>query len=419
MKKLIVVALVSFYCAVSFAQESDTAIVSRENALNVYFDCDYCDMTYFRQNFTIINYVRDRKVAQVQIIVTTMETGGGGIEFMFQFVGLGRFENLTDTLKFDTRADATSDEIRIKQLDILKKGLVPFVLKTPFADKVMISYEGENEKVEESDPWNNWVFSLSAEGFLNGQQSYNSIDMWGNVSASRITEQIKYETELDYDYSEDKYRLYDDNDSLIYSANSYRRSSSFEHRTIWSLGDHWGAGVSFDAYQSTYSNMDLGMYLTPAIEYNVFKYSEASQKQLRFGYQIGPKYNNYTDTTIYNKTEEFLVSQSVEVNFKYITGWGSIRTGIYWSNYLHDFNMYRISTSVGAQIRLFKGLSFRVRGRLSMPRNQIGLVKTESTPEDVLLRQRELKTQYSFYASVGLSYTFGSIYNNVVNPRLD
>lgn len=49
--------------------------------------------------------------------------------------------------------------------------------------------------------------------------------------------------------------------------------------------------------------------------------------------------------------------------------------------------------------------------------DQLGLVKGGVTPEEVLLRRRELETQFSYYSSIGLSYTFGSIYNNVVNPR--
>ena len=40
-------------------------------------------------------------------------------------------------------------------------------------------------------------------------------------------------------------------------------------------------------------------------------------------------------------------------------------------------------------------------------------------PSEVLLQLRELKTSYRYDISVGLSYTFGSIYNNVVNPRFD
>ena len=86
---------------------------------------------------------------------------------------------------------------------------------------------------------------------------------------------------------------------------------------------------------------------------------------------------------------------------------------------MHDFSLYSIGTDLSMSIRLFKGLSFNIFGMISMPRDQIGLVKSEATAEDVLLRQHELATQYSFYGNIGLSYTFGSIYNNVVNPRLD
>jgi hypothetical protein len=32
-------------------------------------------------------------------------------------------------------------------------------------------------------------------------------------------------------------------------------------------------------------------------------------------------------------------------------------------------------------------------------------------------RRQQLATRYSYFTSFGLTYTFGSIYNNVVNPR--
>ncbi|MFH1686770.1 MAG: hypothetical protein ABIE70_04525 [bacterium] len=43
--------------------------------------------------------------------------------------------------------------------------------------------------------------------------------------------------------------------------------------------------------------------------------------------------------------------------------------------------------------------------------------KGEASDEDVLLRRHELATSYDYYMSVGISYTFGSIYNDVVNAR--
>jgi hypothetical protein len=49
--------------------------------------------------------------------------------------------------------------------------------------------------------------------------------------------------------------------------------------------------------------------------------------------------------------------------------------------------------------------------------DQINLVKQDLTYDEILLQRKEIATQYEYYLSFGLSYTFGSIYNNVVNPR--
>jgi len=40
-----------------------------------------------------------------------------------------------------------------------------------------------------------------------------------------------------------------------------------------------------------------------------------------------------------------------------------------------------------------------------------------ATPQEVLLRRRQLATSYSYQGFVGLRYTFGSKFANVVNPR--
>jgi hypothetical protein len=40
------------------------------------------------------------------------------------------------------------------------------------------------------------------------------------------------------------------------------------------------------------------------------------------------------------------------------------------------------------------------------------------SPEDILLRRRQLQTDYNYSTSISLSYMFGSVFNNIVNPRL-
>ena len=68
-------------------------------------------------------------------------------------------------------------------------------------------------------------------------------------------------------------------------------------------------------------------------------------------------------------------------------------------------------------IRLFKGFSFNIFTELSRTRDQIYLPKGEATTEEILVRQRQLATGYQYFLNFGISYSFGSIFNNIVNPR--
>ena len=66
--------------------------------LRVFLDCDECDDDYVRREIEFIDYVRDRKEADVHILVTTQDTAGGGEEWVFKFIGLGRFQGVNDEL---------------------------------------------------------------------------------------------------------------------------------------------------------------------------------------------------------------------------------------------------------------------------------------------------------------------------------
>ena len=76
------------------------------------------------------------------------------------------------------------------------------------------------------------------------------------------------------------------------------------------------------------------------------------------------------------------------------------------------FQLTDLSTS-GSQ----RAYQYNFGGGASLIHDQLGLVKAGATPEEVLLRRKELATQFEYFTMFGLSFTFGSIYNNVVNPR--
>ena len=50
-------------------------------------------------------------------------------------------------------------------------------------------------------------------------------------------------------------------------------------------------------------------------------------------------------------------------------------------------------------------------------RDQLSLPARGATDEEVLLRLRRLESSYEYSVSLSLTYTFGSIFSSIVNPR--
>ncbi|MBN1154431.1 hypothetical protein JXB12_05860, partial [candidate division KSB1 bacterium] len=104
---------------------SETDPESTGYAPKVYIDCDYCDFDYIRSEIRCVDYVRDRKEADIHVMITSQTTGSGGEEYTITFIGQLRFDAKNDTLLFTTRQDNTDDDVRRKMVNYLKMGLVP------------------------------------------------------------------------------------------------------------------------------------------------------------------------------------------------------------------------------------------------------------------------------------------------------
>ena len=53
----------------------------KKAAPKVFLDGTRIDMDYIRTEITFVNYVRDRKEADVHVLITQQRTGGGGREY--------------------------------------------------------------------------------------------------------------------------------------------------------------------------------------------------------------------------------------------------------------------------------------------------------------------------------------------------
>jgi hypothetical protein len=187
---------------------------------------------------------------------------------------------------------------------------------------------------------------------------------------------------------------------------------------VFSLSAHWSAGFRGTAETSTRSNHDLSLRASPAIEYSIYSYAESTRRQITFMYTVGPVYFRYDEETLFRETEELRVQQSLDVSASFRQQWGDLNLSVEGSNYMHDWERHRVELDGGLDIRLFRGFSLDVRGSVARIKDQLNVPLEDVSDEDILLELRELGTEFEYEFDIGIRYTFGSAFNNVVNPRM-
>jgi len=391
---------------------------TRVNAVKIFLDCDDCDMNYTRQEIPYINYVRDVREAEVYILVTDQNTGSGGEQFTFTFQGQGKFKGLNDTLTYTSSPDQTNTIIREKRTNMLKMGLMRYVAKTPLFNEIEIDHNRDLESEEVVDRWNNWVFELSTEPQFESEESAKQLELRNSININKVTPDIKLEIEMDHFFNREKFIENAGTDS---SSTSTYTTSAFmlDNLFVKSLGEHWSAGLKWNLGSSTRENFNFRTDFLPSIEYDIYPYSESTHRQLRILYGAGIQVNNYIDTTVYNKVKENLFLQRLNVAFQIQKKWGSINLILIASNYFHDFSKNRVELGSSVNIRIVKGLSISLNGGVAHINDQLNLKKGDVSEAERLLQLRELATKYRIEGGVELTYTFGSIYNNIVNPRFN
>jgi hypothetical protein len=415
LKVLIALALVlaSFAAAQTPPTPPDQAGVDelKKTAVKVYLDCDFCDTEYIKTEITFVNYVRDRLEAQVHILITTQATGGGGVEYTLTFIGQGDYKDARDLQKYYSSQTDTDDDVRRGLVKALKLGLMSFVARTPIAGRIAVDYAPPENPAAGRDRWNYWLFSLSGEGQISGEESYLDRMAGLSVSANRVTPASKVRLGLMADRSYQKFEV--DGDTITGTTESWSATGLY----VLSLGEHWSVGANAQAESSLYSNIDLGLSIGPAVEYDFFPYSQSTRRQLRALYSLSLEPVKYREETIYGKTEETLFQQELSLTLDLREKFGTVSLSAEGANYLHDFSKYHVDLFSILNLRLYKGFSVYCLGGYSWVHDQLSLIAREPTYEEMLLRLHELPMTDNYFVAVGFQFQFGSIFTNVINPR--
>jgi hypothetical protein len=381
--------------------------------LKLFLDCEACYQDYLRSEITFVDFVRDRTEADLHVLITRAGTAGRGGEYSVQFIGLGSLAGTTQTLRTVTTTSDTDDIIRRQIATAVRVGVLQFLAREPLPPGLAVSVRTEaGPAAASADRWNKWVFSVRGSASFEGEESSRERQLGLELSADRITADWKATFGAEIDHATEEFDL-DEEDPVHVE----RRERDVNVLVVNGLGEHWSIGASAEVESSTFDNTKLSVALAPAVEFNVFPYSSYTRRQLRLLYAAGVERNTYYETTLFGKDAETLPAHAISIAYEQREPWGSLQARTEWSQYLHDLSKTQLELEGELSLRVARGLSVSAEVNASRIRDQLALPARGATPEEILLRIRRIQSGYEYRAGISITYTFGSIFSAVVNPR--
>lgn len=405
------------------------SLTLQSQAIRVFLDCQGrargCDRDFLITEINFVNWMRDRFDADVQILAQALTNGGGGIEYTITFIGRNKFEGMSDTLTLNTLPNDADDRIRRELARVFKLGLTRYVARSPIAARVQVAYAapfGSQRQQQVSaanlnDKWNLWTYTTNVNTSVRAEDRQQQVNGSLSLSANRSTADWKLNFSLSGNINEAKFKIPATTTRAGFTVTNEQRTYNMNSLMVRSLSSHWSAGLKLGVGHSDFLNQDVAVRLQPAVEYNVFPWTEQTRRQLTLLYNVGPNHYDYQRTTVYGEDSETRFSQQVTASYVARQQWGTLNLSLDWLNYLHDFNRHALTFTSSADLRLGRGFSLNINGSAARVRDQIYLPLAGNTEEEILLQRQALQTGFRITTNIGVRYTFGSIYNTIVNQR--
>lgn len=393
--------------------------------LKVFIDCrNGCDIKFLKTEITIVDFVLDRTAADAHVLITSQPVGSGGNQYQLNFYGQNKYKNYTDTLYFTNKPNASDAEVRDDLLHYLMLGFTPLLAKTSYASQVEISMRGKKSAGETAadsgttkDKWNYWVYTVGLKGELNADQVYHTNIFRSDFSANRTTDKLKTGFSAYGSINNTTYNYSQGDSTTTYLVKN--REYGFFHQLAKTISPHWSIGYQANFTNNTFNNIRRKLYFKPTIEYNFFKFTDVNSRFLVIRYGVDVSNFNYYDTTIFDKMSETRLGQKLSLTITLNKKWGTINTGVHYRNFIKEPRFNSMGMSANADIKITGAFSFFVNINAALLHDQINLVKSGATEQEVLTRQRQVASNFTYNTSFGVSFRFGSILNNFVNPRFE
>lgn len=396
-----------------FGLLSRTAL-AEEPAHRLFLSCPTkCFDDYVRQELSYFDFVRDPHLADHVVLVVMQPTASGGQRWTISLVPRGASPESAPRTSFGVPPATAAEDLRArivqKTLALLHDALRTTRHVEAFALSVPRRQGGVLSRLE--DPWDYWVIAPEFRIEGSAGSGYTWLDGTGTLTVRRITEMHKLRLRGSYLRG---LRVFD-----LEERTEYGDVYGVESQALYaySLGRHWGLGAIATQFTSQYENVRLHLRGGPLLEYNLFPYEENTTKQLRFAYQAGPFQNFYFEENTDRLLEETRAYHALSVVLDFNRSFGSAQVVVQANSLLDEPARFRISSGAVLNLRLVEGFSLNFEGVAVYLEDQLSLRARALRDEEVLLFTAQQPTSFFVEFKGGLSYTFGSVHNTIVNPR--
>lgn len=386
-----------------------------DERITIFLDCEFCNTNQIKQELNYVNFAFDVFRSDVHVFMTRQFLPNGAFQFFVEVIGIDEWDDERVTFDFSSEPNMSNLEQNALIIDKIKIGLAPFLAKTSLIEKLELNIpqiEERNAVQQELTFWENWIYDLDANFSWNSEASNDEFRVRLGFEADNTTPEWRIRFRESYSYRQERFRS---NEEVIVAT---RRSIFSSASAVKSLTNHWSVGASGSFYSDNFNNIDQSWWLGPAIEYSVFPYDDVPAREFTFAYRVGVQDRKYLEETIYERLEETLFRQSLNADLRLRKTWGSVFAGLRGSNYIGDWEKNSLAFNTRISLRVTKGLAVTVGGNYEIVNDQISLPRQEATKEELLLAIRQIATNYESRINFGLSYTFGALYNNIINTRL-
>jgi hypothetical protein len=391
----------------------------------VFLDCQSgpnCNRSQFRAEITFVNWARDRADSDVHVIFTSQGMSGGNRQYSLDFVGRGRFEGMDDRLVFMSSGQDVQAETMDGLARTLRLGLLRYAVRVGLGPQLDVRFAGDAALVDAEaqadpdafyDPWNSWTFRVAASGNLDVRETRSSTRLNPQFNADRVTDAWKLNLSNWISIRRESRELSDGRE-VRDDRNDWRVTAL----AVRSVGAHMGIGVDSDLRNSVRDNQHARIRVSPAVEYNLYPYSEATRRQFIAHYSLGVEHSSYIEETVLGLEKETRPVHRVGVQYRAREEWGNAGLGIDANQYLHSGGeYYSFGISGDVSYRILRGLELNFSAGASRVNDNFYTPAADISDEDILLGRQSLPSSYEYDASLGLSYRWGSSFANIVNNR--